>query len=84
MTVDAAAPALLILTDSDYPGWQATLDGEPVAIHQTDVLFRGVFVPEGEHQLVMWFESESWGRGRVISLISLGLWLLAGLAFRRR
>src|SRR5690606_36973002 len=74
LSVDAAAPALLILTDSFYPGWQATLDGEPVTILQTDVLFRGVFVPEGEHRLVMTFESESWERGRVISLVALLLW----------
>ncbi|MBK9049355.1 MAG: hypothetical protein IPL78_00080 [Chloroflexi bacterium] len=47
MTVDAAAPALLILTDSYYPGWQATLDGELVAIHQTDVLFGGCLCRKG-------------------------------------
>ncbi len=83
MTVAAAAPALLILTDSYYPGWQATLDGEPVTIHQTDVLFRGVFVPEGEHELVMTFASESWERGRIISLITLLLWFI-GLGFALR
>jgi uncharacterized membrane protein YfhO len=83
LTVDAAAPALLILTDTYYPGWQATLDGEPVTIHQTDVLFRGVFVPAGEHQVVMTFAPKSWERGRVVSLITLLLWLV-GLGFALR
>lgn len=75
MRLDAAAPALLILTDSYYPGWQATLDGEAVTIYEADLLFRGVFVPEGEHQLVLRYEPVSWARGRVVSLITLIFWL---------
>ena len=75
MRLDAAAPALLILTDSYYPGWQATLDGEAVTIYEADLLFRGVFVPEGEHQLVLSYEPVSWARGRVVSLITLIFWL---------
>lgn len=74
MTVDAAAPALLILTDAYYPGWQASLNGEPVPIHQVNGLFRGVFVPAGEHQVEMVYRPESWERGRVISLVTILLW----------
>ncbi|MBK9051976.1 MAG: hypothetical protein IPL78_14015 [Chloroflexi bacterium] len=60
MTVAAAAPALLILTDSYYPGWQAT-DGKTSDPPPGGCLFRGVFVPAGEHQVVMTFCTKELG-----------------------
>jgi hypothetical protein len=43
------APGLLVLADSYYPAWRATVDGEPVEILPTNHLFRGVPVPAGRH-----------------------------------
>ena len=40
---------LLVLSDVDYPGWTATIDGRTAPIHQTDYAFRGVSVPAGDH-----------------------------------
>jgi hypothetical protein len=45
------APGLLVLADSYFPGWQATLDGEPLEIHPANHLFRGVMVPAGQHRI---------------------------------
>ena len=38
-------PSFLILKDAYYPGWHAAVNGEPVEIVATNVLFRGVPVP---------------------------------------
>lgn len=39
----------LVLTDSYYPTWRATIDGEETRIFRTNYTFRGVVVPRGQH-----------------------------------
>ena len=41
----------LVLTDSYYPTWHATIDGKPTKIYLTDYNFRGIIVPKGEHTI---------------------------------
>jgi len=42
-------PSLLVLADMDYPGWEAWVDGQPVAIYPVDGLFRGIMLGPGDH-----------------------------------
>ena len=42
----------LVLADNDYPAWQATVDGQPVEILTSNFAYRGVAVPDGEHEVV--------------------------------
>ncbi|MEZ4869584.1 MAG: YfhO family protein [Caldilineaceae bacterium] len=75
--------ALLVLSDSFYPGWQATVDGAPTPLYATNVLFRGVAVPAGEHTVTMRFAPASWDWGVRISGVGIVLWLLLlGLSWR--
>lgn len=39
----------LILADQAYPGWRATVDGEPAPILRADGLFRALILGPGEH-----------------------------------
>lgn len=48
----ADRPALLVLTDSHYPGWRARVDGEAAPILRVYGLYRGVPVPAGRHRVV--------------------------------
>ena len=74
---------LLVLSDAYYPGWAATLDGEPVAIYAANGLFRGVFVPAGEHEVVFAFRPISYRLGMVVSLLGLG-GVLVGVVVKRK
>ncbi len=39
----------LVLADSFYPSWKATIDGSKTTIYPTNYIFRGVVVPAGKH-----------------------------------
>jgi len=65
------SPGWLVLTDSYYPGWQATVGGQPVDIMQANILFRAVPLPVGEHTVVFEFAPQSVRVGALISGLSL-------------
>ena len=76
ISTSAAEDALLVLADSAYPGWQATLDGVPTDIDTANGLFRVVRVPSGEHTVEYKFESQSWRWGGWLSSAGIGVWIL--------
>jgi hypothetical protein len=65
-----AAPTFLVLSDVFYPGWQATIDGQPTKIFQTNYVQRGVQVPAGEHRVEYRFEPLSFKLGVGITMAS--------------
>ncbi|MBX3060965.1 MAG: YfhO family protein [Anaerolineae bacterium] len=76
LETNSQADSLLLLTEAYFPGWQATVDGEPTAIYQTDAYFQGVFVPAGEHEVQFVFAPRSVEYGRVLSLVALVVWVI--------
>jgi hypothetical protein len=69
----------LILTELDYPGWTATLDGAPVVTHAVDHMYRGIEIAEGTHVAIWSYEPHSVRLGAIVSgmtagLFGLGLW----------
>lgn len=55
LQVSTEQPALLVLAESYYPGWIASVDGAPADIYRVDIAFRGVSVPAGAHTVRMEF-----------------------------
>ncbi len=79
LRVESGEAATLVLTDTYYPGWQATLDGETVPIRRVSGAFRGVDVPAGEHEVIFAYRPMSIGIGAAISGLSwlaLAAWWL--------
>ncbi|HND34083.1 MAG TPA: hypothetical protein PLA94_28980, partial [Myxococcota bacterium] len=54
--IEATGPGELLLADSWYPNWKATLDGAPVEILRADLIFRGIPIPAGSHRVIYSFD----------------------------
>jgi len=80
---DTAADGELVLTDTFYPGWYASVDGQTRPIHRANYLFRAVAVPAGRHVVTFWYAPRSFRLGATITAATLALTLVA-LARRRR
>jgi len=80
--VVASTQAYLVLADSDYPGWQARVDGRPEPIHRADVALRAVLVGPGEHVVEFSFAPQGWYAAELATVA--GWAALAGLAVLRR
>ncbi len=65
--------ATLILRDSFYPGWEATVDQRPADIRRADTLFRAVTVPPGTHVMEFSYRATVAGVGLLVSALG---WLL--------
>lgn len=75
----------LVLSDTYYPGWTATVNGRPAPIHRVDYLLRGVAVPAGTDEVVFRYEPSSFSRGWEISLAAaIVLLVFAALGWRQR
>ena len=64
-------PGVVILSDSYYPGWQATVDGEPARIYAANHLFRGVEVGAGVHEVRFIYRPSSIRIGAGLSFVGV-------------
>ena len=62
---------LLVLTDTWFPGWKASVDGVKTEILRANYLFRAVRVPKGVHEVVFTYQPASFKAGLALSLTSL-------------
>ncbi|MBE4747917.1 YfhO family protein [Corallococcus sp. ZKHCc1 1396] len=81
LKVDACDDSYLIVTDSHYPGWVATVDGEEVPVHRANLAVRAVRVSRGAH--VVRFDYRPWSFRVGLALSVLGGLGLVGVAFWR-
>ncbi|MBV8817723.1 MAG: YfhO family protein [Acidobacteriaceae bacterium] len=63
LSANMACQGLVVLSDTYFPGWRATVDGKTVQIQPVNNAMRGVVVPRGPHEVVMRYRPASvyWG-----------------------
>lgn len=74
--------AALVVSEINYPGWEATIDGQPTTIFTANYLLRAVIVPEGRHRVEMRYTAPAARRGAIISALTL-LVLTGALFFQK-
>jgi hypothetical protein len=78
--VQAPSDSWLIVRDAWYPGWQASIDGEPANVYRANVMFRAVRVPAGESTVRLSFTPTLWYGSIIAGGIAWVAALLLGAA----
>jgi len=81
--VPAGSPGLLVLTDTFYPGWKATVNGKSAPILPADISFRGVVLGPEESTVLFRYEPGSGILGWAIALVGLFTIVTAGFIQNR-
>lgn len=76
VTVEAENSGWLVLADTDYPGWTATIDGQPAEIQRANLAFRAVEVPAGAREVRFEYRPGWLLPGALVSVIALVVTLL--------
>jgi hypothetical protein len=73
VTLEVNAPRYtwLVLADTDYPGWTATVDDKPVPIYRANLAFRAVQIPAGQHTVTFAYQARWLLPGAVITALAL-------------
>ncbi len=85
ITIRAASDGddYLVLADTWYPGWRATIDGQGVEVLRANVAFRAIALPAGERLVEFRYEPPSFQAGAGATAASLAL-IVSGLAISAR
>jgi hypothetical protein len=70
---NAADGAILVCTQTFYPGWRAQIDGKDTDVFPVNIKHIGVRVPIGNHRIELYYQPGSFIWGARISAITLGV-----------
>jgi len=73
LVIDATSTdsGLLVIADTSYPGWTATIDGAAAPVVRVNGAMRGVYLPNGKHHVELEYECRSLAVGAGISAVAL-------------
>jgi hypothetical protein len=76
LVLETGAPerAFLVVADSWFPGWTATIDGQPAPLVAANLLARGLAVPPGRHVVEMRYATRGWTTGVAVTRTALAVW----------
>ncbi len=83
LTVRAQSQAMLVLSETFYPGWRATVNGASQTIYKVDGDLRGIIVPRGDSTIVVEYRPLSVYAGAVLTLLAFAATFLRSPARKR-
>ena len=82
--VNASGPGVLVLSEWYYPAWKVRVDGRETTVLRADHALRAVALPAGSHEVVFSYDSATFRRGVLASVLTaLFLIAAAGVAVGR-
>lgn len=86
VVTDTEREGVLVLSEVHYPGWKATVDGQPVPLQRADYLLTALPLPAGRHRVRYTYEPASVRVGAALSgftVLALGALALRSAWARR-
>ncbi len=80
--VSSQSDGYLVLLDTFYPGWRATLNGQPAEIYRANYVSRAVYVPAGSYTVEFMYQPQPFWLG--VGLAGITLAIIAGLLLVRK
>ncbi len=77
LNVQAPSAGYVVLLQSDYPGWSACVDGQPINIQTVNGCFIGIPVNQGEHEISLKFRPIDFYIGAGITALYLLILIVA-------
>ena len=74
--VNSGKGGVLVFSEVYYPGWTATIDGEPAELGRVDYLLRAMQVKPGRHEVVLSFFPKSVNTTETIAYLAYGVLIL--------
>ena len=74
--VNSGKGGVLVFSEVYYPGWTATIDGEPAELGRVDYLLRAMQVIPGRHEVVLSFFPKSVNTTETIAYLAYGVLIL--------
>ena len=71
LNTSSSKPALLVVSEIYYPAWKVEVDSKRSKIYKVNGIFRGVYLPAGNHRVKFYYSSDYYFWGKMISLTSL-------------
>ena len=76
-TVNSAKGGVVVFSEVYYPGWSATIDGQPAEPGRVNYILRALNVKAGKHEVVLEFHPSSISTTETIAYVALVALLLA-------
>ena len=76
-TVNSAKGGVVVFSEVYYPGWSATIDGQPAELGRVNYILRALNVKAGKHEVVLEFHPSSISTTETIAYVALIALLLA-------
>jgi hypothetical protein len=76
IAAEAPVDGYLLLADTYYPGWTASVDGTPTPIYRANVSVRGIRLPKGRHEVRFTYDAPGFSRGLTVTLLAISILLL--------
>ncbi|WP_277064563.1 YfhO family protein [Prevotella aurantiaca] len=76
-TINSAKGGVVVFSEIYYPGWTATIDGQPAELGRVNYILRALNVKAGKHEVVLDFHPSSISTTETIAYVALVALLLA-------